>query len=116
MVQDDPKLPDDSGKVPKPNGVAGRSIPSCEIASLPMIGKNRQLVTDEPVELEKSPVEVQDCKKITNHFRGIHRIYPDLMKDNRRMLTCKRLDLQALGSQLVMPKNLPDHCSLLDGN
>ena len=26
------------------------------------------------------------------------------------MLTCNRLDLQTLGSQLVMPKNLPDHC------
>ena len=26
------------------------------------------------------------------------------------MSTCNRLDLQTLGSQLVMPKNLPDHC------
>ena len=25
------------------------------------------------------------------------------------MLTCNRLDLQTLGSQPVMPKNLPDH-------
>ena len=28
-----------------------------------MIGENRQLVTSEPVEFEKSPVEVQDCQK-----------------------------------------------------
>ena len=27
------------------------------------------------------------------------------------MSTCNRLDLQPLGSQWVMPKNLPDHCS-----
>ena len=27
------------------------------------------------------------------------------------MSTCNRLDLQTLGSQPVMPKNLPDHCS-----
>ena len=27
------------------------------------------------------------------------------------MWTCNRLDLQTLGSQPVMPKNLPDHCS-----
>ena len=27
------------------------------------------------------------------------------------MSTCNWLDLQTLGSQLVMPKNLPDHCS-----
>ena len=30
-----------------------------------MIGENRQLVTDEPVEFEKYPVEIQDCRKIT---------------------------------------------------
>ena len=28
----------------------------------------------------------------------------------RKMSTCNRLDLQTLGSQPVMPKNLPDHC------
>jgi hypothetical protein len=26
------------------------------------------------------------------------------------MSTCDRLSLQTLGSQLDMPKNLPDHC------
>ena len=31
-----------------------------------MIGENQQLVTYEPV-------EVQDCRKITDHFRGIYR-------------------------------------------
>ena len=31
---------------------------------VPMIGENGQLVTYEPVEFEKEPVEVQDCKKI----------------------------------------------------
>ena len=55
--------------------------------------------------------EVQDCMKITNHFTGIYRIYPSLIKENRRMSTCNRLDLQTLGSQPVMPKNLPDHWS-----
>ena len=75
-----------------------------------MIGENRQLVTDELVELEKQPVEVQDCRKITDRFRGIYRIYPNLIKENQRMLTCNQLDLQTLGSQLIMPKNLPDRC------
>ena len=28
-----------------------------------MIGENRQLVTNEPAEFEKYPVEVQDCRK-----------------------------------------------------
>jgi hypothetical protein len=39
-----------------------------------MIGENRQLVTDELVEFEKQLVEVRDCRKLTDHFRGIYRI------------------------------------------
>ena len=42
-------------------------------------------------------------------FRGFYRINPDLIKENWRMSTYNRLDLQALGSQPVMPKNLPGH-------
>jgi hypothetical protein len=34
LVQDDPKLLDDSGNVPKPNEVAGSSTPGSEIVSL----------------------------------------------------------------------------------
>ena len=30
-----------------------------------MIGENRQLFTNEPVEFEKYPVKAQDCRKIT---------------------------------------------------
>ena len=45
-----------------------------------MIGENRQLVTNEPVEFEEYPVEGQDCRKITDQFRGIYRIYPNLIK------------------------------------
>ena len=74
-----------------------------------MIGENRQLVTNELDEFEKSLVQV-DCKKFTNHLRGIYRIYPNLVKKDRRLSTGNRLDLQTLGSQpVLMPKNLPDH-------
>ena len=69
-----------------------------------MIGENRQQVAAEPV-------EIQVCRKTTDRFRGIYRIYPNSVKENRRMSTCNRLNLQTLGSQPVMPKNLPDHCS-----
>ena len=67
-----------------------------------MVGEDRQLVTDEPV-------EVGDCRRITDYFRGIYRIYSNLVKENWRMGTCNyRLDLQTPGSQpVVMPKNLP---------
>ena len=59
------------------------------------------LVTDEPV-------EVYDCKKSTDHFIGIYRIYPNVMKEIKRMSTCNWLDLQTLGSQPIMRKNLLD--------
>ena len=46
-----------------------------------MIGEHQQLVTDEPVEFEKQPVEVhQDYMKITDHCRGMYRIYPNLTR------------------------------------
>ena len=55
-----------------------------------MIRESWQLVTDEQV-------EVGDCRKITGHFGGIYRIlYPNLVKENRRMWACNRLDLQTL--------------------
>ena len=60
------------------------------MCSTSMSGKNRRLAADEQVEFERKPVEVQNCRKITDHFRGIY--------------------MWTLGSQLVMPKNLPDHC------
>ena len=75
-----------------------------------MVGENRQLVTNEPVEFEKEPVEVQDCRKTTDHSKEVYRIYPNLIKENRRMSTCNRLDFQTLGSQPVIPQNLSDHC------
>jgi hypothetical protein len=43
-----------------------------------MIGENPQLVIDEPVEFEKEPVEVL---QITDHFKGIYKIYHDLTKE-----------------------------------
>ena len=49
--------------------------------------------------------------KITDHFREIHKIYPNLIKENLRMSTCNRLDLQTPGSRPVMPTNLPGHCT-----
>ena len=69
----------------------------------PMIGEDQKLVTNEPVEIE-------DCRKITDHFRGIFRIYSNLIKENRRMWTCNQLEMQTIGSQPVMLKNLPNHC------
>jgi hypothetical protein len=81
-----------------------RKIPTC-----PTIEENRQLVTDGLVEFEKKMVEVQDCRKFTDHFRGIYRIYPNLIKENRRMSTCHRLDLQTLRISTDYARNLPDH-------
>ena len=38
----------------------------------PALGESRRLVTDEPVEFEKEPVEVPDFRRISDHFRGIY--------------------------------------------
>ena len=47
----------------------------------PLSGENRRLVTDEPDEFEKSPVEVPDFRRITDHCRGIcRRMYLKWMK------------------------------------
>ena len=43
-------------------------------------GKNQPLVGDEPVEFEIKPVEIEDFKKITHHFRGMYGIYPHVIK------------------------------------
>ena len=87
-------------------------VPSGGLAAEKGARESRQLVTNEPVEFEKYLVKVQDCRRITGHFRGIYRIYPNLIQENRRMSTCNRLDLQTLGSQPLMPKNLPDRSLL----
>ena len=43
-----------------------------------MVGENRQLVTDEPIEFEKQPVQVHDYMKITDHPRGSYRNKPQI--------------------------------------
>ena len=48
----------------------------------------RPLVIEGPLKFDKWPVEVQDFKKIVHHFIGIHRIYPNFIKKNRKMTTC----------------------------
>ena len=49
-----------------------------------MNGENLPLVTDEPIEFEEKPLEVQDFKKCTNHSRGIYRINLKLIKKDQK--------------------------------
>ena len=48
-------------------------------------GDNQLQVTNELAEFVKSLVEVQDLRKITNHSQRIYRIYPTLVKKNKRL-------------------------------
>lgn len=48
--------------------------------------KNRPLVADEPV-------EVQACKKVTDHSGGIYGMYPKLVKNHRNITARNRLEL-----------------------
>ena len=59
--------------------------------------------------LRNNRLKFKTTWKLPIILEEFHRIYPNLLKENRRMSTCNRLDLQTLGSQPVMPKNLPDH-------
>ena len=60
-----------------------------------MIGEN-QLVTNEPVEVELKFMTAGKLPTILE--KSIEYIYPNLVKEYRRMSTCHRLDLQTLGS------------------
>jgi len=50
---------------------------------------------------------VQYFRKITNHFRGICRIYLKLIKKSRKITTCNQLNLERLGFWPIMLKILP---------
>ena len=65
-----------------------------------LLGKNRGLVTDEPVEFEKQLVEAGDCGGITNRLEEcIEEYTSNEGKKNRKMsITCNRLDVESLGS------------------
>ena len=83
----------------------------CTNTSRATTGANRQFVTDEPV-------EVQGCRNITVHFRGVYiSIYPNLIKEthwpegvNMSPTTgwsCKHSD----PNRWLCPKISPDHRS-----
>ena len=69
--------------------------------------ENWWLVIDKHVEFEK--YELQDFRNLTGHFRGIYNIYLNSRKKIQKMSTCNWLDLETLGYQLVMSKNIPRH-------
>ena len=77
-----------------------------------MIGENQQLVTDEPVVLEEILVEVQDCIQLLISADEFSAYTQNIYQQCRRMSRCNRLDLQALGSQTVVPKNLHGGCTV----
>ena len=56
--------------------------------------------------------EVHSFRKITDRFRVIHRMLIK-GKKNQKVSTCNQVDLETLESRLIMPKNLPVHCSSL---
>jgi hypothetical protein len=64
-----------------------------------MNGENRLLVAHEPDEFKKYPVRVQDFREITDGFRTIYGDnFKISKKENRKMSTCNRLDLETLGT------------------
>lgn len=56
------------------------------------------LVTDDLVEGEKQPVQIQYFRKITDPFTVIYKLVLDLIKKKRKMSTYNWLVLETLGS------------------
>jgi hypothetical protein len=57
-------------------------------------GENGLLVTVEPVEFEKYPVQIQDFIGITNPFRIIFRIFPYFKEEIQKISTYNQLILE----------------------
>ena len=53
--------------------------------SSPMIGENRQLGTYEPVECENNQLKFKTSGKLPIISEEFCKIYPNLIKENRRM-------------------------------
>ena len=52
-------------------------------------------------------LKFKDCREVTNYFRGTYWIYPNSIKKNRRMSTCKHQDLNCLTYAQKFPRSLP---------
>jgi hypothetical protein len=64
-----------------------------------MKGENQPLVTDEPVEVEKQPIEVQDFgEEYRSFLRNLWNIL-QISQGNleHKFTTCNQLDLETLG-------------------
>jgi hypothetical protein len=83
-----------------------------------MNGENRSLVADEPIEVEKITLKVQNFRKITEPVRGIYRIHLKLIEKSQKITTHNRLDLETLGFVdfflPIMSKNLPGQLMLMN--
>ena len=73
-----------------------------------MNGRIQPVVTDEPVEFEKWPVQIQGIGKSTGPFRRTYRILLNSIKENEKMYLIG-VGNTNLGSRLMIPKNLPGH-------
>ena len=56
--------------------------------------------------LRNNRLKFRDIRRITDHFRGICRIYLKSVKKNQKITTCNWLDLETLGFWLIMPRRL----------
>ena len=84
-----------------------------------MIQQNRQLVTDEPVEfLRNNQLKfIKNTGKLPIILEEMIEYTPNLVKENRRMSTCNRLDLQTLQKDKIeRQKDSQVHCHLFPTN
>jgi hypothetical protein len=96
-----------------PQGGVETLLKHCCVWFVTLFEENWRLVTNEPAEFEKQPVEVGDLRRITDCFRRIYRLYLKWKKAYQKMPTCNWLDLESLGSwPTVYARKLPGHSSV----
>ena len=54
--------------------------------------------------LRNNQFEVQDFSQVSDHFRGIYRIYLNLIMKNQKMSTCNLLDLEKCNCEMKKRK------------
>ena len=79
----------------------------------PMNEENQLLLTDQLVEFEKWPVQIQDFRKFSDWCKGIYGFFFNwIPQNNRNMLPLSRLASERLGFRLVVPQKFHGHCWL----
>ena len=99
-----------SGKLEK-NWTSFSSARPLNMGHILWPGRTGNLLQVNLLSLGNNRLKFETAGKLPINLEEFKEYFPNLIKEKRRMSTCNWLDLQTLGSRLIMPKNLPDQWS-----